>query len=275
MPMPPAEIRLLKNLDEFRACERIQMGVWGTLGASREIMAVTQKYGGAVLGTIIKGRVVGFVYAFLARYDGRLVHWSHMMAVEAKFRDQGFGFGMKLCHRKLALKRGLKSICWTYDPLQSRNAWLNLARLGAVVDEYVPDCYGHFPSVLEKGLPSDRLVVNWHITSARVRERLREEIPPLDPSLPRVNETRLTAGGFPENRAIRLRLTHPRLLVEIPARTDEMRSRALSLARRWRLETRRIFERYFSAGYRVEDFLPPQPATEGRCFYLLRRNPRG
>jgi predicted GNAT superfamily acetyltransferase len=274
MPMPPAEIRLLENLDEFRECERIQMGVWGTLGASREIMAVTQKYGGAVLGTIVKGRVVGFVYAFLARYHGRLVHWSHMMAVEAKFRDQGFGFRMKLCHRRLALKRGLKSICWTYDPLQSRNAWLNLSRLGAVVDEYVPDCYGHFPSVLEKGLPSDRLVVNWHIASARVRERLRGGIPPLDPSLPRVNETQLTVRGFPENRVIRLRLTHPCLLVEIPAHTDEMRSRALPLARLWRLETRRIFERYLSAGYRVEDFLPPQPATEGRCFYLLRRSLR-
>lgn len=273
--MPRAEIRLLKNLDEYRQCERIQRQVWGTLGASSEIMTVAQKYGGAVVGTIVKGRVVGFIYAFLARYHGRLVHWSHMMAVEAKFRDQGFGLRMKLYHRKLALERGLKSICWTYDPLQSRNAWLNLSHLGAVVDQYVLDCYGHFPSLLEKGLPSDRFVVNWHIASVRVRERLRGEIPPIAPSLPRANETRLTARGFPENRVIRLRLTHPRLLVEIPARADEMRSRALPLAHRWRLETRRIFERYLSAGYRVEDFLPPQPATEGRSFYLLRRSPRG
>jgi predicted GNAT superfamily acetyltransferase len=275
MAMPRAEIRLLRSFDEFRQCERIQKQVWGALGASREIMAVTQKYGGAVLGTIVKGRVVGFLYAFLARYHGRLIHWSHMMAVEAGFRDRGFGLRMKLYHRKLALERGLKSICWTYDPLQSRNAWLNLARLGAGVDEYVPDCYGHFPSLLEKGLASDRLVVDWRIASARVRERLRGKIPRIGPSLPRVNETRLTAGGFPENCVVRLRLTHPRLLVEIPARTDEMRSRALSLARRWRLETRRIFDRYLSAGYRVENFLPPLPATEGRCFYLLRRSLRG
>jgi predicted GNAT superfamily acetyltransferase len=52
------------------------------------------------------------------------------MAVEAKYRDQGFGFRMKLAHRQIALERGLKSICWTFDPLQSRNARLNISRLG-------------------------------------------------------------------------------------------------------------------------------------------------
>jgi predicted GNAT superfamily acetyltransferase len=270
--MPRAEIRLLKNLDEYQQCERIQRHVWGAPAVSSEVMIVTQEHGGAIVGAMVGSRVVGFIYAFLARYHGHLVHWSHMMAVDAGFRDQGFGFRMKLFHRKLALERGLKSICWTYDPLQSRNAWLNISRLGAVVDEYVPDCYGHFPSLLERGLPSDRFVVNWHLASARVRARLQAETAPVDASLPHVNATRLTARGFPQNRAVWLRLTHPRLLVEIPARTDEMRSQALPLARRWRLETRRIFGRYLAAGYRVEDFLPPQPATEGRCFYLLRRS---
>ena len=93
----------------------------------------------------------------------------------------------------------------------------------------------------------------------------------MTPALPRVNETRLNAQGFPQNRTIRLDLAHRRLLVEIPAQTDAMRSQAMPLARRWRLEARRIFQHYLSAGYRVEDFFPPQPATEGRCFYLLRR----
>ncbi len=74
---------------------------------------------------------------------------------------------------------------------------------------------------------------------------------------------------------MRLGLTCPRMLVEIPAQTDDMRSRAISLARHWRLQSRRIFMRYLSLGYRVEDFFAPQPATEGRCFYLLCRSPRG
>ncbi|MGD0224411.1 MAG: hypothetical protein ABSF71_18935 [Terriglobia bacterium] len=269
--MPRVEVRLLKNVEEYRQCEPVQAHVWGTSGATCEVLTAAQKYGGALIGTLIDGKVVGFIFAFLGMYHGRLIHWSHMMAVEAKYRDQGFGFKMKLVHRQVALERGIKSICWTFDPLQSRNARLNISRLGALGEEYLPDCYGRFPSPLEKGLPSDRWVANWRIATARVEERLRGETPDFDPALPRVNETRLNAQGFPQNRAIRLDLARRRLLVEVPAQTEAMRSQALPLARRWRLESRRIFQHYLSAGYRAEDFFPPQPATEGRCFYLLRR----
>jgi predicted GNAT superfamily acetyltransferase len=271
--MPRVEVRVLKNVEECRQCELVQTHVWGGPVATRELLTATQKYGGAVIGTLVDGKVGGFIYAFLAQYHGRLAHWSHLMAVEAKYRDLGLGFRMKLVHRQIALARGLKSICWTFDPLQSRNARLNISRLGAVAEEYVPDCYGRFPSLLEKGLPSDRWVVNWRIGTARVEKRLRGDIPPFDPALPRVNETRLNAQGFPQNRAIRLNLDDRRLLVETPAQTDAMRTKAMPLARRWRLEARRIFQNYLSAGYRVEDFFPPQAATEGRCFYLLQRTP--
>lgn len=270
--MPRVEVRLLKNLEEYRQCEVIESHVWGGPIVTREVLAVTQKYGGAVVGTLLKGEVVGFIYAFLARYHGQLVHWSHLMAVEVKCRDQGFGFQMKQVHRQVALERGLKSICWTFDPLQSRNARLNIARLGGLAEEYIPDCYGRFPSLLEKGLPSDRWVVNWRVGTARVEKRLRGDFPPFNPALPRVNETRPNTQGFPQNRTIRMNLSHRRLLVEIPAQTDAMRAQSLPLARRWRLEARRIFQHYLSAGYRVEDFFPPQAATEGRCFYLLRRS---
>lgn len=268
--MPRIEVRLLKNVEEYRQCELVQTHVWGAPGVTREIITVAQKYGGAVIGTLVDGKVVGFICAFLARYHGRLVHWSHMMAVEAKYRDQGFGLRMKLVHRQIVLDRGLKSICWTFDPLQSRNARLNISRLGAMAEEYVPDCYGRFPSLLEKGLPSDRWVANWRIATVRVEARLHGEISPFDPALPRVNETRLNAQGFPRNRAIRLDLNDRRLLVETPAQTDAMRTKAMPLARRWRLEARRIFQHYLSRGYYVQDFFPPQPATEGRCFYLLQ-----
>jgi predicted GNAT superfamily acetyltransferase len=270
------EVRQLERLEELRQCERIQRRVWGTLAASSEVLAVTAKCGGAVLGVLTHGQVVGFIYAFLARRHGRLAHWSHMMAVEARYRDRGLGFRMKLAHRRLALEQGIKRICWTYDPLQSRNAFLNIARLGGLVSEYLPDCYGHFPSRIEKGLPSDRFVVDWRIASRRVARRLgATTYPPGDLRTPHVNETRMNAHGFLENRAVALGLCAPKLLVEVPANTDAMRARALPLARRWRLETRKVFEYYLSAGYRVEDFIPPHAASEGRCFYLLRRAPSG
>lgn len=275
MPGTSIIVRPLRKLEEFRQCERIQQNVWGSTGVSSEALLVTQKYGGMVLGALGGRKLVGFLYAFLARRSGRLIHWSHMMAVEAGFRDRGLGFRMKLEHRRRALEQGIRSIAWTFDPLQSRNAALNLTRLGAQVDEYVPDCYGPFPSAIERGLPSDRLVADWRIGSRRVEQRLgrRARLPfstRIFTGVPRVNETEPDSRGLLVNRRLHLDLSAPRLLVEIPADTERIRALDMNLARRWRMEARRVFERYLSAGYRVEDFLPPA-ASGGRAFYLLRR----
>ena len=269
--MARAQIRLLERLTEFEECERIQKAVWGAISVASEVMAVTQKYGGAVLGAFVDNECVGFIYAFLARRRGRLVHWSHQMAVRDGFRDLGIGFKMKMAHRRHALQQGLKSICWTYDPLQSRNAVLNISRLGAQVEEYVPDCYGHFPSLIEKELPSDRFVVNWKIASNGVGRSRRGDPPQIrTATLPSVNPTRL-AREFLENRELLLDLRQPRFLVEIPTNTDRMRAKSLDLARRWRLETRRLFQHYFSSGYTVVGLVTPSSANDGRCFYVLGR----
>jgi len=269
--MARVQIRLLKKLSEFQECEWIQKSVWGAVSAASELMVVTQKYGGAVLGAFVDRKCVGFLYAFLARRRGRLIHWSHQMAVLEGFRDLGIGLKMKVAHRRHALQQGLKSICWTYDPLQSRNAVLNIARLGGQVEEYLPDCYGHFPSLIEKELPSDRFVVNWKIASAGVERRLRGDPPPIgNTALPLVNPTRW-AREFLENSKVLLDLGQPRLLVEIPTNTDRMRAKSLDLAWRWRLETRRVFQHYFSAGYGVVGLVTPSPANRERCFYVLGR----
>jgi predicted GNAT superfamily acetyltransferase len=269
--MARTQIRLLKRPNEFQECERIQKAVWGAVSVASEVMVVTQKYGGAVLGAFVDSQCVGFIYAFLAWRHGRLIHWSHQMAVREGFRDLGIGFKMKMAHRRHALQQGLTSICWTYDPLQSRNAVLNITRLGGEVEEYLPDCYGHFPSLIEKELPSDRFVVNWKIASAIVERRLRGNPPPIrTAAFPLVNPTRFT-GEFLENRKLFLNLRQPRLLVEIPTNTDRMRAKSLDLARRWRLATRRVFQHYFSSGYSVVDLATPSPANSGRCFYVLGR----
>ena len=199
------EVRPLKTLREFQECERIQEEVWGAPGVTAEVISVAAKYGGAVLGAFSGGRMAGFLFAILARRRGRLIHWSHMMAVREGFRDRGLGFKMKLAHRKHALAAGIKSICWTFDPLQSRNAALNVARLGATIEEYLPDCYGRFPSAIERGLASDRFVVNWKIASPGVERRMREGAPSLDISrMPRANETSVSPAGLLVNRKIHL-----------------------------------------------------------------------
>jgi len=264
------EIRRLKSFYEYRECEDLQMEVWGGLGVGSEVLLVTQKYGGLVLGAIAKGKLLGFIYAFLGRYHGRVVHWSHLMAVGKRHRDKSLGFKMKLAHRELALQEGIKSICWTYDPLQSRNATLNIARLGARVEEYIPDCYGRFPSVIEKGLASDRFVAKWQIGGVHVARCLRApSLRSADLSLPSINETRRNHEGFMVNRRLNLSFTTPRLLLEIPANTDDMRIRALKLAQRWRLEARRMFQSAFESGCRVEGFVTTGDGKDRRAFYVL------
>ncbi|HTV56584.1 MAG TPA: hypothetical protein VMI06_16935 [Terriglobia bacterium] len=273
--MPDTYIQPLRSTQQFKECEDIQIEVWGKLAVSAELLKVTQEHGGAVLGALANGTVCGFVYAFLARYHGRLVHWSHLMAVREKERDQGLGLRMKRMHRRVALQQGIRSICWTFDPLQSRNALLNISRLGANVEEYIPDCYGPFASIIEKGLPSDRFVVNWRIATAHVRTRLQmQSKPKAIPSLPHVNETTMSRDGFLENRQIIRHISGHNVLVEIPACTDIMRRDAAALAHRWREETRTIFREYFKAGYRVTDFIRERDSNSSRCFYVLSRRTR-
>lgn len=266
-------IRLISNQTEFRQCEQLQIAVWGSLSVSSEVMIVTQKYGGVVLGAFAGSRLAGFVYAFLAHRKSRTIHWSHMMAVAPGYRDRGLGFRMKLAHRKLALSRGVKSICWTFDPLQSRNAALNLGRLGARAEEYVTDCYGHFPSKIERGLSSDRLIVNWQIASAKVLRLLRRKAPnPPPPDCARVNETALDAKGFLENRRLHLNLHARKLALEIPSNTDEIRANDLRLAAKWRHDTRKIFQTYLARGYKVETFIPPGGREPRGCLYVFGRS---
>ena len=268
------EIRFLLKHEDFKKCEAVQKSIWGGLSVAAEVMLVTQKTGGAVLGAFVKNQLVGFIYALLARRNGQVIHWSHMMGILPGYRSRGLGLQLKLAHRNLAISQGIKSICWTFDPLQTRNASLNLTKLGARVEEYIVDYYGRFHSSIERGLPSDRFVVNWRIASKNIAillagEKGKAEIP----DLPVINATATNKKGFLVNRKFNLSYRERRLLVAIPSNADLMRTEDLPLARLWRLQTREIFLNYLSKGYSVTGFLTNNgPHAEPRCFYLLRHN---
>jgi predicted GNAT superfamily acetyltransferase len=267
------EIRILEKHEDFRKCEAAQKSIWGGLSVASEVMLVTQKAGGTVLGAFVRKELVGFIYALLARRRGHIIHWSHMMGVLPKYRSQGIGLQLKLAHRDFALSQGIKSICWTYDPLQSRNASLNLTKLKARVEEYVEDFYGRFHSIIEQGLPTDRFIVNWLIASTKVERWITApEGKTGIPIAPAVSITATNSNGFLFNKKIDFGRREPRLRVEIPPNTDLMRTRDLILAKRWRLQTREVFLNYLSRGYHVDGFFTEN--SEGndlRCSYILRR----
>lgn len=165
------EIVPLTTRDEMDACVAIQIAVWGYSDGDvvpPRIFTLAQRIGGQVIGAVHDGRIVGFAMALPGFRDGRAYLHSHMLAVLPEFRDSGLGRKLKLAQREEALTRGFDLMEWTFDPLEIKNSYLNIARLGAICRRYHPDFYGSSSSPLQGGLPTDRLYAEWWLRSARV-----------------------------------------------------------------------------------------------------------
>jgi predicted GNAT superfamily acetyltransferase len=189
------EIRACAGFEELEACVQLQIETWGYDESDvipRKTFLVAQTIGGQVLGafdteiaTEIGGgsanegqkgaayQLVGFVFSLPGVKTGngepRPYLHSHMLAVKAAYRNRGLGKQLKLAQRVEALSRGIRYMEWTFDPLEIKNAFLNIHRLGAVVRRYRVDFYGVSSSRLQAGLPTDRLVAEWRLDSPRVR----------------------------------------------------------------------------------------------------------
>jgi predicted GNAT superfamily acetyltransferase len=172
-------IRPCDTLAEFHRCVELQRAIWGE--ADLEVEPVTSfvmaaRIGGQVLGAFDAGRMVGYTLALPGIRDGKIFLHSHMTGVLADYRGRGVGLQLKLFQRQDALSRGIRHVEWTFDPLEFRNAQFNLTRLGAVCRCYLPNLYGVTSSPLHRGLPTDRLLAEWHLDSQRVAGILEGKI---------------------------------------------------------------------------------------------------
>jgi predicted GNAT superfamily acetyltransferase len=186
-------IRTCKGMEELDACVQVQIDVWGYSDGDvipRRVFTVTQKIGGQVIGAfdVTDGKadtsetLIGFAMALPAVRNPRsfqdLGHpqqqapepylHSHMLAVEPEYRNSGIGRRLKLAQREDAIARGFRLMEWTFDPLEIKNSFLNIHRLGAIVRRYTPNFYGVSSSRLQGGLPTDRLHAEWWMRSERV-----------------------------------------------------------------------------------------------------------
>jgi predicted GNAT superfamily acetyltransferase len=169
---------------------RIQYEAWGYSEADvvpTHMFVVAAESGGQVLGAFLEDRLVGFTLAYAGEKYGKPYLHSHLAGVLPEYRDSGVGRELKLFQRQLALERGIERIEWTFDPLQSRNAYFNICKLGAICRHYMPDLYGTTSSPLHGNLPTDRLLAEWHLNSERVDEILSGRTPDWH-SLPEVIE---------------------------------------------------------------------------------------
>ena len=164
-------IRKCQKLDEFQLCVVLQREIWQEADLEIEpatAFVVAANTGGQVLGAFDGERLAGFTLAVAGIRDGIPYLHSHMTGIHADFRDRGIGRMLKLFQRDEALSRNIRLICWTFDPLEFRNAYFNLNRLGAISRTYLPDFYGVTSSPLHRGLATDRLLAEWHLDPPRV-----------------------------------------------------------------------------------------------------------
>ena len=169
------QIRPLRGPDDFHKAEEVQIETWGF--GDRDLVpaamfAVARNFGGQALGAFDGERMVGFALSFGAVEDGKAHFHSHMAAVVPGYRSRGLGRRLKMAQREDALRRGIDTIMWTFDPLQARNAYFNLVLLGGLGVRYVDDLYGKTSSPLHGGIPTDRLAVRWDLLSSRVVDAL-------------------------------------------------------------------------------------------------------
>jgi predicted GNAT superfamily acetyltransferase len=149
----------------------LQREIWGEADLEVEpatLFVVAAHTGGEVLGAFDGNRLVGFTLAVVGLQGGVPYLHSHMTGVHSEYRDRGIGRMLKLFQRTEALGHGIRLVQWTFDPLELRNAHFNLNRLGAICRNYCPNLYGVTTSPLHRDLPTDRLLVEWHLDSARV-----------------------------------------------------------------------------------------------------------
>ena len=175
MSSEPVVIRTCNGLDELRACVALQKEVWNFTDAELvplRMFVVAEKVGGQVMGAFAGNDMVGFALSVPGTRSGKVYLHSHMLAVRADHRNRGLGRRLKLFQREEALSRGIELIEWTFDPLEIKNAYLNIERLGAVARRYNLNQYGITSSPLQGGLPSDRLIAEWWLKSKRVETLL-------------------------------------------------------------------------------------------------------
>ena len=270
----PFRIEVAHDIAACAATIPLQEQTWsGDLAVPANMLLAVVHNGGFVALGYDEGDPdpAGFVFGFLGIRDYHFRHHSHMLAVRERYRGTTLARELKEAQRDHCLDQGIEIVAWTMDPLEARNASFNFAKLGAYTREYHRDYYGAMPDRLNRGLPSDRIYVEWPIGHDRTYKRLKGEDKP--PTLEAAEAEGvpyvLRADGARPGRVAFAAESH--LLVEIPPRFQELKASDAALALAWRLAAREAFEAAFGEGYAAVEFLR---SSDGRGAYLLVPQPR-
>ncbi len=275
-------IREPVDVSDYRKLMDVQLRIWGMRDYSGAVtyhmIIAGHRNGGLALGVYSEdGEAVGLAFGVPGYDDGLIYLYSHLLGVVPESRFQGVGYELKISQRELALSKGYSLIKWTYDPMQSPNAYFNICKFGVVVRSFREDYYGELIDELNRGLPSDRFEAEWWIKSARVLKVLRGEV--RSPSMDELAKL----DAFPATRVrvvndvaltedVELSNKSDIVLIEIPGDLNYLKKVDLSEAVKWRLLLRKAFNYYInSMGYVVAWFTSFIDEGVRRSYYILWR----
>jgi len=240
----------------MRRVEALEKEVWGCSDLDvvpLTMLVATREIGAVLIGAYDAGSLVGFVYGIPGFENGQSVHHSHMLAVKPAYRNFNLGFKLKMAQRERVLAQGINRVTWTFDPLQSVNAYFNFSKLGVIADTYKINFYGETTSSFLHQIGTDRLWVSWIVDSDRVWKKLegqtqtstQEHIPTL---------LQVGVGLRPQRNDKSEMLGGYSVSIEIPDDINTLQNHSPELAVHWRESTRWAFTEAIAAGYIVEDF---------------------
>ena len=281
-PKPVVTIRDLQSFDDMKQVEEVEREVWGLsdLDSTPLTLAIATREAGSIWVGAFEGlKLVGFAFGFLGAEHGQLIVHSHMLAVRVPYRNSRLGYKLKLAQRDRALAmridgNRIHQMTWTFDPLQSKNAHLNFAKLGVVSESYKADFYGPETSSLLHRNGTDRLWVTWPLSSRRVQDRLqgkqnRTEI--LDALSTLVPLVQFNGDGRPVSTDLGAALNRQRIAIEIPSEIACVEQKDPALATEWRRQTRWAFTEALKAGFLVTEFCRTVRGQQGPGVYLLEK----
>jgi chorismate synthase len=251
------EIKVLTTPEDLGLCEDIERIVWGL--TDRDIVPASQLIaavhaGGMVAGAFVDERMVGFVYGFVAHHpDWQIptgLH-SHMLAVLPQYRNLRIGQQLKWFQRRWCLERELKWITWTFDPMQAKNARLNFGYLGVTARHYYVNTYGAMQGILNAGLPSDRLLAEWHLEAPQVAALAAGDNPTGVCAKDAVEVLQQTDCGI----AVTLDADGARLKVMVPPDIRALYQHSRDQALEHLLAVREVMQTYLSADYTITGFI--------------------
>jgi predicted GNAT superfamily acetyltransferase len=274
---PALLIRELESFEDLSQVAAVEKEVWGLADHDVIPMTITiaTKAAGSIwLGAFDGDRLVGFAFAFPGLERGQLMLHSHMLGVRDAYRDSDLGFKLKLAQRERALALRIPEVTWTFDPLQSKNAHFNFAKLGVVSDTYKIDFYGPETSSVLHRNSTDRLWVRWAMLSRRVQHRLqgRDQRGEIMDALSRLTPLiRFNGDGKPVKTDLAAALARQRIAIEIPSDIVAIEQKDAALAREWRLATRWAFTESLKSGFLVAEFCRSVRGKQGPGVYLLEK----